>query len=100
MSFDPLAPMDRLALRRQALTWLRADLAAWRQALPRSPQLVASALKHWQSDPDLAQWFTEHCASYEAIRQTLRQTPVPIGLCEAICQAQALCRSTAWWSRR
>ena len=48
---------DRLALRRQALTWLRADLAAWGRSLDSGDigrSRVARTLEHWQKDTDLA----------------------------------------------
>jgi hypothetical protein len=45
-------------LRRQALAWLRADLAAYAQlAAPGDPKVkeaVRQQLAHWQQDPDLA----------------------------------------------
>jgi tetratricopeptide (TPR) repeat protein len=53
-----LRRMDRLALRRQALTWLRAELRARRQqlksALPDEAARARAALAHWQRDADLA----------------------------------------------
>jgi tetratricopeptide (TPR) repeat protein len=49
---------ERASLRRQALTWLRADLAAWTTELDKgSPQarlVVQRMLQHWQKDPALA----------------------------------------------
>jgi len=42
----------RAALRRQALYWLKADLAAWRGHGEDSRQ--APALRNWRSDPALA----------------------------------------------
>jgi tetratricopeptide (TPR) repeat protein len=49
---------ERALLRRRALTWLRADLAAWARLLragkPQDRAALARALKHWQHDPDLA----------------------------------------------
>jgi serine/threonine protein kinase/Flp pilus assembly protein TadD len=43
-------------LRRQALDWLRADLAAYAQLLagtdPKAPALVRQRLQHWQQDAD------------------------------------------------
>jgi tetratricopeptide (TPR) repeat protein len=51
-----LSNQERLGLRRQALTWLRADLAAWRRLLdkdpPRARSVVAQTLRHWQGDTD------------------------------------------------
>jgi hypothetical protein len=42
---------------RQALTWLRADLALWARRAADRPLARAQlrkALEHWQRDPDLA----------------------------------------------
>jgi tetratricopeptide (TPR) repeat protein len=49
---------ERATLRRQALDWLKADLAAWTKLLdkgaPQARSLVQRRLRHWQKDPDLA----------------------------------------------
>jgi serine/threonine-protein kinase len=48
---------ERAAFRRYALTWLRADLAAWArvgQGSPQTRQSVIQALRHWLNNPDLA----------------------------------------------
>jgi tetratricopeptide (TPR) repeat protein len=48
---------ERTRLRRQAVDWLRADLAAWSQLVDRDPKqaaTVAQTLRHWQTDADLA----------------------------------------------
>jgi serine/threonine-protein kinase len=49
---------ERPRLRRQALDWLRADLAAWRGVLEKEPARARLAavnqLRHWQNDPDFA----------------------------------------------
>jgi serine/threonine-protein kinase len=49
---------SRVKLRRQALDWLNAELAAWSKIIESgSPQpglIVVSTLKHWQEDSDLA----------------------------------------------
>jgi serine/threonine-protein kinase len=48
----------RLMLRRQALAWLRDDLAAYRTLAerpePAAKQLVQEKMRHWQQDADLA----------------------------------------------
>jgi tetratricopeptide (TPR) repeat protein len=53
-----LSPPDRLARRRQALTWLRADLAAWSRLLEKAPgdlrRQIEREMQHWQKDIDLA----------------------------------------------
>jgi serine/threonine-protein kinase len=55
---DRLEDQERARLRRQALDWLRADLAAWTAVAdkdrPRSHPLVRRTLQHWQKDADLA----------------------------------------------
>jgi hypothetical protein len=47
----------RARLRRRALRWLRADLAAWRERLARGPAAVRATvverLRHWRQDSDL-----------------------------------------------
>jgi tetratricopeptide (TPR) repeat protein len=48
---------ERARLRRQALGWLTADLAAWAKLIKDSPRERARAgetLRHWQTDSDLA----------------------------------------------
>jgi tetratricopeptide (TPR) repeat protein len=49
---------QRADLRRKALAWLRADLAAWRQQLEKDPDrarpAVRQQMQHWQRDGDLA----------------------------------------------
>ena len=49
---------SKVKLRRQALDWLKADLAAWSKILesgpPQARPVVASTLKHWKEDSDLA----------------------------------------------
>jgi serine/threonine-protein kinase len=48
----------RLMLRRQALAWLRADLALWAKVAERdeapAKQQVRQAMQHWEQDTDLA----------------------------------------------
>jgi serine/threonine-protein kinase len=54
---NPTDP-ERVRLRRQALDWLRADLAAWAKRLdggkPADRPLVLARMRHWQQDDDLA----------------------------------------------
>jgi tetratricopeptide (TPR) repeat protein len=55
---DRLSDEERTRLRRQALDWLRADLAAWTRVMEKTPPQARPAvqreLQHWQKDPDLA----------------------------------------------
>jgi serine/threonine protein kinase/tetratricopeptide (TPR) repeat protein len=49
---------ERTRLRRQALDWLRADLAAWGRVLEKEPEKIAPMLtktmQHWEQDTDFA----------------------------------------------
>jgi tetratricopeptide (TPR) repeat protein len=51
-----LTPMQRLHWRRQALTWLHADLRAWQQLIAREPikarPPVVKQMQHWLADTD------------------------------------------------
>jgi tetratricopeptide (TPR) repeat protein len=53
-----LGDEERARLRRQALDWLRQDLALWRRVLEREPDrarlLVVQQMQHWQQDPAFA----------------------------------------------
>jgi tetratricopeptide (TPR) repeat protein/tRNA A-37 threonylcarbamoyl transferase component Bud32 len=58
---DKNTRLDRRELtrwRRQALSWLRADLALWTRQLeqgnPQAPALVRQRMRHWQRDSNLA----------------------------------------------
>jgi tetratricopeptide (TPR) repeat protein len=55
---DQLDDQERVRLRRQALTWLGADLAAWRFLLEKDRNtagpVVLRQMRHWQGDADLA----------------------------------------------
>jgi serine/threonine protein kinase/Tfp pilus assembly protein PilF len=58
MDRPPVDDKERARLRRQALDWLRADLAAWCRQLDKEPDKVRPAvrqqLQHWQTDGDFA----------------------------------------------
>ena len=48
---------ERRALRRRALTWLRADLSAWARLFAEGEvgrSRLARIMAHWQKDADLA----------------------------------------------
>jgi serine/threonine protein kinase/Flp pilus assembly protein TadD len=55
---DSLDDKERARLRRQALDWCRADLAAWQTRLEKEPNqarpVVAKLMQHWLVDPDFA----------------------------------------------
>jgi serine/threonine-protein kinase len=55
---EHLPDKARLMLRRQALHWLREDLAAYRKMAerqePAAKQVVRETMRHWQQDTDLA----------------------------------------------
>jgi serine/threonine protein kinase len=53
-----LSDEERTHLRRQSLTWLRAELQAWGQRLDKDAnkarRVVAKKMQHWQGDSDFA----------------------------------------------
>jgi serine/threonine-protein kinase len=55
---DQLDDRERVRLRRQALDWLTADLAAWGRLLDEEPDrtrpLLIRTLQPWLADPDFA----------------------------------------------
>jgi serine/threonine-protein kinase len=54
---QPLDEAAKARWRKQAIDWLRADLAAWSKVLdtapPQARQAVAETLQHWKVDADL-----------------------------------------------
>ncbi len=54
----PLDDAARTRWRKQAIDWLKADLAAWSKILesgpPQARPSIAQTLQHWKADPDLA----------------------------------------------
>jgi hypothetical protein len=50
---------------------------------------MAEALDQVKRDPELAAWFQEHCAVYQAIRAKLKSVPVPPNLKRDIVVASA-----------
>jgi serine/threonine protein kinase/Flp pilus assembly protein TadD len=55
---DKLDERERTRLRQQALTWLQADLGAWRKQLERDEEkarpVVQQTMQHWLRDTDFA----------------------------------------------
>jgi serine/threonine-protein kinase len=55
--YPPLDEPTKARWRKQAIDWLRADLAAWSKILkegpPQAPQSMPETLQHWKTDPDL-----------------------------------------------
>ena len=63
----------------------------------------AAALRLCEQEPELKQWFDEHCAVYLSLRSKLKEIPVPEGLKEQIVaerKVQKIHRSALWNSRR
>ncbi|MGO9470464.1 MAG: tetratricopeptide repeat protein, partial [Isosphaeraceae bacterium] len=54
----PLDAPSKARWRRQAIDWLKADLAAWSKMLEKGPpaarESISETLKHWKADADLA----------------------------------------------
>jgi tetratricopeptide (TPR) repeat protein len=53
-----VTPMQWLHWRRQALTWLRADLTVWNKLLKKGADkarpIIVQTMRHWQTDSDFA----------------------------------------------
>jgi tetratricopeptide (TPR) repeat protein len=69
---DAPPPAERPALRKQALDWIAADLAAWRDRVAADPAkyraVVHRMMAHWLTDPDL-----------ESVRDRADLEKLPIG---------------------
>ncbi|MGO9471262.1 MAG: tetratricopeptide repeat protein [Isosphaeraceae bacterium] len=54
----PLDEPTKARWQKQAIEWLKADLAAWSKVLEKAPpaarQSISQTLQHWKADPDLA----------------------------------------------
>jgi hypothetical protein len=51
---EKLDAKERGRLRKQAVEWLRADLALWTTRAVSDRDLAQKTMKHWQDDTDLA----------------------------------------------
>jgi len=58
---------------------------------------VAEALALCQKDPELKQWFDDHCAVYQVIRARLKEIAVPEGLKEQILAERRI--HVPFWQR-
>lgn len=74
-------------------------LQAYRPRVDDADPQFAEALQLARRDTELSQWLADHCASYEAIRAKLRQTPVPKQLREQILATRPQRSLVAWWAR-
>jgi hypothetical protein len=61
---------------------------------------VAEALALADSDPALQHWLDEHLIAQQAIRETVRQIPVPAGLRENILANSKIVHPTVWLRRK
>ncbi len=64
-------------------------LLLYRSEADLADQQIAEAVTLAQASPDLRRWFEEHCARQKALREKIRQIPVPAGLKEQIIYEQA-----------
>ncbi len=58
---------------------------------------IAEALALAQQDSELQEWFKQHCAFQEVIREKLRSVPVPGDLRNAILARQKVIQPPVWW---
>jgi len=60
---------------------------------------IAEALEQCRRDLELGRWFEQHRAGQTAIRDGLRQLPVPAGLKDKILAVQTVVEVLAWWQQ-
>jgi hypothetical protein len=61
----------------------------------RDPE-VAAALEQIQWDPELRNWFEEHCAFQVAMKRKFRQIPAPVRLRERLLAERRITRPAVW----
>ena len=78
----------------------RQILELYRPTVDDADPQFAEALAFAQNDAELRAWLAEQHASYEAVRDKLRDMPVPAGLREQILAQRKVVRvPAAWWAR-
>ncbi|HXT39890.1 MAG TPA: hypothetical protein VN887_07700 [Candidatus Angelobacter sp.] len=60
---------------------------------------VDAALEQARRDPHLGRWFDQHCAFQTAVRNRLKQLPVPVDLKETILAGYGRVLVIVWWQR-
>lgn len=66
---------------------------------PEDLETIA-ALEQARTDPELQNWFTEHCAFQEAMRSKFQALPVPADLGKRIAEGTVLAGPRSWWTVR
>ena len=84
----PLDDAAKARWRKQAIDWLKADLAAWSKVLesgpPQARQAISKTLQHWKADPDLAGIRDDAAlAKLPADEQKACRAPLGTGRCAA-----------------
>src|SRR5947209_7072 len=65
---------------------------------PADPEL-AEAVEFARRDPELARWFERHCAFQNAVRDQLKQIPIPPDLKEKVLAGYPEASTVVWWRR-
>ena len=78
----------------------RQILARHRPGVADADAQFAAALDQTRRDPQLREWFEHHCAFQSAMRDQIRQLPVPPSLKQAIlARRPVVVRPLFWWRR-
>jgi hypothetical protein len=72
-------------------------LGLYRPGVDDADPQFAEALAQKGRDPELEQWFDEHCASYAAIRSKMKDISVPADLREQILARHKVVEPVLWW---
>jgi hypothetical protein len=70
-------------------------LALYRPKIDADDPQFGDALAQAERDPELARWLEEQCAIYEALRDRLKNAPVPEDLLEKTLRH----RPSVWWKQ-
>ncbi|HUK81877.1 MAG TPA: hypothetical protein VLZ12_04515 [Verrucomicrobiae bacterium] len=72
-------------------------LNLYRPSVDDADPQFAEALAQVQRDPELRQWFDQHCALHAEIRDKIKAISVPAGLHERILARRKVVRPLVWW---
>jgi hypothetical protein len=58
---------------------------------------IAAALDQVRQDPELQQWFEQHCRFQEAMRRKFREIPAPDRVQDLLLAQRKMVRPQVWW---
>ena len=75
----------------------RKNLELYRPGVDEADPQFTEALALTRQDPELRQWFDEHCALYKALRAKLGGITPPADLRSRILAERKIVRPAVWW---